>query len=122
MTPASGGVLGVAEGWQYTVPVAEQRRGMHIVAVVGTRIHSGMSWHRLGTGTAATLFEGRQGYHPDAIEAIERRFDMDNGTGVVVAWMDFVVPPLPLERQGFDCALPMPLRSAATAARTGEKA
>lgn len=115
--PTAPAGLSVADEWQYVVPDANERRGTHIVAVVGTRKHSGMNWHRLGTGIAGTLYEGRQGYQPEAIEAIERRFDMDRGTGVVVAWMDFIVPPLPLERQGFECALPMPLRSAAEAAR-----
>ncbi|PTQ64484.1 hypothetical protein C8J45_103334 [Sphingomonas sp. PP-CE-3G-477] len=70
-----------------------------------------MNWHRLGIGVAATVYEGRQGYVPDDIAAIEARNGMDAGTGVVVAWMDFITPPLALARQGFECALPMPVRT-----------
>lgn len=104
---------GAITEWQYAVPHADARRGVHIVAVVGFNEHSGMKWHRVGTGTAATLYEGRQGYKPSDIARIEERSGMDAGTGVVVAWMDFVTPPLPLERQGFDCALPTPVREQA---------
>lgn len=100
----------LATDWQFTVPDADSRRGRHIVAVVGTQFHSGMNWHRLATGIAATVYEGRQGYVSEDIAAIEARGGMDAGTGIVVAWMDFVTPPLPLNRQGFDCALPMPAR------------
>lgn len=99
-----------ATEWQFTVPDADQRKGRQIVAVVGTKYHSGMKWHRIGVGVAGTLYEGRQGYYPGDIDLIESKNDMDAGTGVVVAWMDFVTPPLPLSKQGFDCALPMPER------------
>lgn len=113
-------VADVHTEWQFTVPDADQRRGRHIVAVVGTCFHSGMSWHRFDTGVAATLYEGRQGYRAEDIAAIEASGGMNAGTGVVVAWMDYATPPLPIERQDFDCALPFPLRAAATSARQGE--
>jgi hypothetical protein len=105
-----------ATEWQFAVPDADQRRGRQIVAVVGTCEHSGIKWHRLHVGVAATLYEGRQGYRPEDIAAIEAAGGMDAGTGLVVAWMDFVTPPLPLERQGFDCALPLPTRAIAKVA------
>ena len=104
--------LNAATTWQFTVPDADDRRGRHIVAVVGSQWHSEIKWHRVGVGVAGTLYEGRQGYSPDDIALIEVKNGMDLGTGIVVAWMDFVVPPLPHERQGFDCALPMPVRAA----------
>ena len=119
MTAPVSQVLSEAEGWRFDVPDADDRRSRHIVAVVGTRSHSCMDWHRIATGVAATVYEGRQGYLASDIAEIERRGDMDAGTGYVVAWMDFVTPPLPLEKQGRECELPMPTRAAALAKEQG---
>lgn len=112
---------GDAGDWRYDVPDADSRRARHIVAVVGHAMHSGMKWHRLAIGVAATVYEGRQGYNAADIAEIERRGDIDAGTGFVVAWTDFSTPPLPLERQGHECALPFPARAALSKA-TGEGA
>lgn len=107
----------LATDWQFEPQPADQRRGRHIVAVVGEKSHSGIRWHRLDIGLAGTVFEGRQGYLPEDIAAIERRGDMDPMTGTVVAWMDFITPPLPLERQGEECWLAFPPREAAAKSR-----
>jgi hypothetical protein len=103
--------MACATEWQFTVAEADERRGRHIVAVVGWQAHSGLLWHRFATGVAATVYEGRQGYLPEDIAAIETRNGIDPGTGSVVAWMDLVIPPLPIERQSFDYALHRPLRA-----------
>lgn len=100
-----------ATDWQFTVAEADQRRGRHIVAVVGWQEHSGLRWHRFAAGVAATVYEGRQGYVPEDITEIEKRNGMDPGTGSVIAWMDLVIPPLPIARQSFDYALHCPLRT-----------
>lgn len=96
--------------WCFEVPDADHRRGVHIVAVTGERAHSGHVWHRLQVGLAATMYEGQQGYSPADIARLEELGDMNRGTGIVVAWMDLVIPPLTMDTRDLP-ALPTPQRN-----------
>lgn len=96
--------------WRFDVPDADHRRGVHIVAVTGEKYHSGHVWHRLQVGVAATTYDGHQGYLPEDIERIARRGDMDPSTATVVAWMDFITPPLTMDTRDLP-PLPAPERA-----------
>lgn len=96
-------------GWRFDVPDADNRRGRHIVAITGQQFHSGQIWHRLYVGVAATMYKGRQGYVPEDIARLEERGGMDPDTAIVVAWMDFVTPPLTMDTRDLP-PLPMPER------------
>lgn len=81
-----------AQGWLKERPPFDEQPIRQFVFVVGRKTHSGMPWDRRGWGDASIEWNGRQGYVPADIERIERREDMDPGSGVVVAWMPAKLP------------------------------
>lgn len=81
-------------------PSHEHTPFRHWVFVEGFAEHSGMRWYRSAIGEAVIRRDSDpdayQGYRRDDILAIEKRGDMDPGTGLVAYWMPWGnFPPIP---------------------------
>jgi hypothetical protein len=81
-------------------PAYEDTPFRHWVMVKGFCEHHGSIWPRSQVGEAVIRRDSDddacQGYRRSDIEEIERRGDMDRGTGIVTFWMPWGnFPPIP---------------------------
>lgn len=74
------------------LPAPGARPGRVFVLVEGEKFHSGMRWLRQEAGIAATHNEG---FDPVDIAFIEKRGDMDRGSGEVTHWLPINLPKYP---------------------------
>jgi hypothetical protein len=76
-----------------TLPPPGERPGRVFVLVEGEKDHSGNRWMRKEVGIAATWNEG---FNPEDIRFIEKKGDMDRGSGAVTHWLPINLPPFPV--------------------------
>lgn len=75
-----------------TLPPPDERPGRVFVLVQGERDHSGVRWLRQEAGIAGT---DNDGFVRCDIAHIEKRGDMDPGSGVVTHWLRINFPIFP---------------------------
>ena len=85
-------------------PAYEDTPFRHWVMVEGFCEHHGSIWARSQVGEAVIRRDSDddayQGYRRSDIEEIERRGDMDRGTGIVTFWMPWGnFPPVPTDHK-----------------------
>jgi hypothetical protein len=75
-----------------TLPPIGERPGRVFALVQGEKHHSGVRWHRIEFGIAATWNDGIE---EADVRLIEKRGDMDPHTGTVTHWLPINLPPFP---------------------------
>lgn len=75
-----------------TLPPPGERPGRVFVIVEGEKCHSGICWRRQEAGIAATQNDG---FSETDIAYLERRGDMDRGSGNVTHWLPINLPHFP---------------------------
>lgn len=75
-----------------TLPEPGNRPGRVFVIVEGSSFHSGNEWRRQMAGIAATSNDGFDAFD---IAYLERRGDMEKGSGRVTHWLPIDLPNFP---------------------------